>query len=107
MYYLVYLFSFYFYKKQLQIETSVDAHEDLLSQSSFETRMTRILLVTNSFMKDDIGARLCELYFQHNDNEYVLTRELNKTTSINQDEFSLRQNGDFLNEDEKKYYEMK
>jgi len=79
------LFSLYFYKKQLQIETSVDAHEDLLSQSSFETRMTRILLVTNSFMKDDIGARLCELYFQHNN--YIinaLTNQSNKSNKYNQ-----------------------
>lgn len=70
------LFSLYFYKKQLQIDDNIDSSKDLLEQSSFETRMSRVLLITNNYMKDDIGAKLCELYFKHNN--YIINTLTNK-----------------------------
>lgn len=69
------LFSLYFYKTRLQINTDVNNVEDLVNQSSFETRMSRVLLITNTYMKENIGAKLCEIYFKHNN--YIINRLTN------------------------------
>lgn len=66
------LFSLYFYKTRLQINESIDSVQDLVNQSSFETRMSRVLLITNKYMKENIGQKLCEIYFKHNN--YIINR---------------------------------
>ena len=57
-------------------ETKHKISQNLNDQSSFETRMSRVLLVTNSYMKDNIGAKLCEIYFKHNN--YIINTLTNK-----------------------------
>lgn len=69
------LFSLYFYKTRLQINEDIDNIGDLVNQSSFETRMSRVLLITNTFMKKNIAAKLCEIYFKHNN--YIINRLTN------------------------------
>lgn len=69
------LFSLYFYKTRLQINENIDTVQDLVNQSSFETRMSRVLLITNKYMKENIGQKLCEIYFKHNN--YIINRLTN------------------------------
>jgi len=85
--------------------TLLNAFKFAFTGEVFDKKHDRYLHMREIFnkieLKNSDSKGMVELCFQHNDNEYVLTRELNKTTSIIQDKFSLRKNGDFLNDDEK------
>ena len=70
----------YTFTKHYKINDTIDSSEDLLDQFTFETRMSRVLLITNNYMKDNIGAKLCELYLKHNN--YIINTLTNKKKYI-------------------------
>ena len=58
------MFSLYFYKNKLQINDTIDSSEDLLDQSYLKQECHGILLITNNYMKDNIGAKTLRIIFK-------------------------------------------